>query len=196
METNTTIRGAFFDIHERELCDKVQELFQKYSANRTLSYEDLYGGKLCAALDRQHPRDLFDVHQLLKGTGFTKSIISAFIGYLVSHPRPMNELLNPNFRDFVPVMEKEFAGMTVEDVDATELNALLFRLPGMITSRLTRENKEFLLSFKEGSPDHNLLPIPNLMDFPAVQWKLQNIRKMDGKKHREQVEKLAGVLGF
>jgi hypothetical protein len=35
---------------------------------------DLYGGKLCAALDRQHPRDLFDVGLLLRNEGITPAI--------------------------------------------------------------------------------------------------------------------------
>ncbi len=194
IETNTIIRGSLFDTHERELCSKAQNLFQKYSANKTLSYEDLYGGKLCAALDRQHPRDLFDIKQLLDELGLTKSIIHAFIGYLISHSRPINELLNPKIRDLVPVYEKEFSGMTVEQIEATELNAILSQLPEMIVSRLTREDKNFLMTFKEGNPDWNLLPISHLMDLPAVQWKLQNIRKMDRKKHQIEVNKLAREL--
>jgi hypothetical protein len=36
--------------------------------------EDVYGGKLVAAMDRQHPRDLFDVVQLCAHEGITPSI--------------------------------------------------------------------------------------------------------------------------
>lgn len=39
-----------------------------------LSFEDLYGGKICAALDRQHPRDLFDVYYLLQNEGITEAL--------------------------------------------------------------------------------------------------------------------------
>ena len=56
---------------------------------------ELYAGKLCAALDRQHPRDLFDVHILLKGAGVASPIRRAFTVYLAAHNRPMHELLQP-----------------------------------------------------------------------------------------------------
>lgn len=39
---------------------------------------DLYGDKLCAALDRQHPRDLFDVKLLLDQDGLDVAPSKAF----------------------------------------------------------------------------------------------------------------------
>ena len=36
-----------------------------------LSFEDLFAGKMIAALDRQNPRDLFDIHGLLTNEGLT-----------------------------------------------------------------------------------------------------------------------------
>lgn len=108
----------------------------------------------------------------------------------------MNELLNPNVQDLVPVFEKEFSGMTVEQVEAKELNSILSRLPEMIVRLLNRDHKAFLMTFKEGNPDWNLMPISHLKDLPAVQWKLQNIRKIDGKKHQIEIKKLARALGL
>ena len=35
----------------------------------------LYGGKICAALDRQHPRDLFDVKKLLEDNGVQTELL-------------------------------------------------------------------------------------------------------------------------
>ena len=39
-----------------------------------LSTSEIYAGKICAALNRQHPRDLFDVRGLLNDQGITESI--------------------------------------------------------------------------------------------------------------------------
>ena len=71
-------------------------MFGRSATIRTLSLAELYGGKLCAALDRQHPRDLFDVHGLFQAEGITDEIRRAFVIFLASHDRPMSELLNPN----------------------------------------------------------------------------------------------------
>jgi hypothetical protein len=46
-----------------------------------------------AALDRQHPRDLFDVRDLLANEGIDDVLRKAFIVYLLSHDRPMSEVL-------------------------------------------------------------------------------------------------------
>ena len=84
---------------------------------RTLSDADLFGGKICAALDRQHPRDLFDVKILMEHEGITRDIRRAFIVYLVSHDRPMHELIDPVRKDFKPIFENEFLGMTAKPVE-------------------------------------------------------------------------------
>ncbi len=63
-----------------------------------LSFADLYGGKICAALDRQHPRDLFDIKLLSEARGLNEEVSQAFVIYLASHNRPMSELLSPNFQ--------------------------------------------------------------------------------------------------
>jgi predicted nucleotidyltransferase component of viral defense system len=96
MEVNTVLRGAIFEAVEKEVKSSVQDNFEIFTAIKTLSLGDLYGGKLCAALDRQHPRDLFDIKLLLENEGITDDVRIAFIGYLISHSRPIYELLNPN----------------------------------------------------------------------------------------------------
>jgi len=54
-----------------------REFFEKSVRVQSLSLEDLYGGKICAALDRQHPRDLFDIKMLLDNEGITDKIRTA-----------------------------------------------------------------------------------------------------------------------
>ena len=78
------------------------------------SLEDIYGGKLVAALDRQHPRDLFDVMQLYANEGITPAIRRAFVVYIASHNRPPHEVLSPILRDITQDYERTFVGMTTE----------------------------------------------------------------------------------
>jgi len=47
---------------------------------------------------------------------------------------------------------------------------------------------------KQGEPDWDGLGIPHLRDLPALQWKLQNIRRMDAAKRAKMLEKLRRVL--
>ena len=99
IEANFNIRGSAFESVNRKLSPKAEKEFELSVSARTLSFEDLYGGKICAALDRQHPRDLFDVKLLFEVEGLTDKIRKAFIVYLISHGRPMVELLNPSLKD-------------------------------------------------------------------------------------------------
>ncbi len=194
VEVNTVLRGSIFSAIEKELVPKVQELFESYISMTTLSKEDLYGGKLCAALDRQHPRDFFDVKLLLNNEGITDQIKTSFIGYLVSHSRPMNELLNPHFLDISDAYKNEFTGMAINEVQLEELIRVQEELPGRLLNKLTDIDKAFILSFKKGTPEWDLFPVKQLRDLPGVKWKLLNIRKMDRRKHKESYEKLGRVL--
>ena len=98
IEVNTVIRGTVYPIVEKSLCKKAEQEFELSLKARTLSFEDIYGGKICAALDRQHPRDLFDIKLLFGNEGLTDKIRKAFLVYLISHDRPIVELLNPNLK--------------------------------------------------------------------------------------------------
>ncbi|MCK7518802.1 MAG: nucleotidyl transferase AbiEii/AbiGii toxin family protein [Ignavibacteriales bacterium] len=75
--------------------------------------EDLYGGEICT-LDRQHPRDLFDIKLLMENEGLTVGIVKAFVFYLISHDEPIVEVLNPGLQDITKMTETEFAGMSSE----------------------------------------------------------------------------------
>lgn len=194
IEVNTVLRGSVYDPVEKELCTNLQNEFELYSSAQTLSLEDLYGGKLCAALDRQHPRDLFDVKLLLDTDGITDKICTAFIVYLISHSRPMNELLNPNPIDLKDVYVKEFQGMTTETVTLEKLIEVQKELPKIMLKKMRQEDKEFLISFKQVEPKWDLLPLPHLKDLPGVRWKLLNIKRMSDQKHKKALQKLEDVL--
>ena len=92
--------------------DKVQKEFGKFAAIHVVSFAELYGGKICAALDRQHPRDFFDIKLLLDYEGITTEMWYSFLVSLLSHYKPVNELLNPVLKDQESAFENQFTGMT------------------------------------------------------------------------------------
>ncbi len=194
IEVNTVIRGCVFPIVFKNLCRKAEEKFELTTSVNTLSIEDLYGGKICAALDRQHPRDLFDVKLLMENEGITIGIVKAFVFYLVSHDRPMAEVLNPGLQDISQLFENEFAGMTAEDVKLENLISVRSKLITNIKESLSDEQKNFILSFKNKKPEWKLSGIDGIENYPSVKWKLMNLAKMGEKKHRIAYDKLKEYL--
>jgi len=137
----------------------------------------------CAALDRQHPRDLFDIKLLLENEGLTDDIRRTFLVYLISHNRQMAELLSPNRKDIRAIFETEFQSMTTEPVTVEELEQTRERLIGQIHADLTSEEKGFLVSFKSKAPDWALLGFTDIDKLPAVRWKMMNLDKMPADRH-------------
>jgi len=99
------------------------------------SLEDVYGGKLVAAMDRQHPRDLFNVMQVFAHEGITPGIRRAFVVYLDSHNRPVHEVLFPAERDIAQEHERTFRGMNADTVELADLlkvrKRMMVELPGI-----------------------------------------------------------------
>lgn len=195
IEPNLVLRGSVYPPEIRTLTKKAQDFFELSVQSRILSTDELYAGKICAALDRQHPRDLFDVYFLVKNEGLTSKIRRAFIVYLISHPRPMIEILNPRPKDMRDVFEKEFKAMIAEDVTCEDLHTTRDDLVSMLRSELTTEERRFIVSVKEGHPRWGLLALEGIENLPAVRWKLLNIGKMDPSKHQKAAHKLRDYLG-
>ena len=191
---NLIVRGSVYPIEERILVKEAEELFERSIKVQTLSLADLYGGKICAALDRQHPRDLFDVHLLLGNEGITDKIRTAFIVYLISHNRPMNELLNPTIQDISHQFKSEFERMMFNRITLDELNHARKELVNRLMSDLTEREKEFLISVKSKKPQWDLIEVEHIKDLPAVKWKLLNLEKMDKKSHEEALTKLIKIF--
>lgn len=194
LEPNTVIRGSVNKPQAIKLCKKAEQLFELTLKTQCLSPADLYGGKICAALDRQHPRDFFDIKLLMENEGITETIIKVFIFYLISHDRPIIEVLNPTLLNIEQIFENEFTGMTFEDITLEDLLRVRNTLITKIKNMLTEEQKYFLLSFKNKNPDWNLSGIKHLNQYPSVRWKLLNIKKMNKKKHELAYEKLKEFL--
>ncbi|GEM_PF-965710 len=164
-----------------------------------VSLEDMYGGKLVAAMDRQHPRDLFDVMKLFVNEGITPGIRRAFVVYLASHNRPVHEVLFPTLRDIRNEYENNFQGMTEEPVELGALLAARDRMMRELQHELSAAERRFLLSLVAPEPEWPLLEIEHIESFPALRWKLQNleqIRKRNARKFAEQSEALARLLAW
>lgn len=194
VEPNSVLRGCVFKPEIKELTAAAQELFLQTQKVKTVSMADLYAGKICAALDRQHPRDLFDIKLLFENEGITTPIRQAFIAYLASSPRPMSELLSPNELDITAVFQNEFIGMTELTVNCEELCAVRKKLINTIQESLLPSEKDFLISIKSGEPQWDLMPTLSLSELPGIRWKVLNINKMDEKSKLAALSKLRGVL--
>jgi len=168
IEPNTVVRGAVYPAQQTTLCPVAQEEYAVSLQCQTLSAPDLYGGKLCAALDRQHPRDLFDIKMLLESDGITEDIRRAFVVYLASHNRPMNELLIPKLKNIESVYNSQFLGMTKNRVELADLIGIQHSLPRRLIAELDDSEREFLLSLKRGNPEWELLGIDHLDKLPAI----------------------------
>jgi len=198
VEPNPVLRGTVFPAAPRTLVPAAEMLFEMSVTVPVVSHADLYAGKLCAALDRQHPRDWFDVTLLLANEGFDEPLRQAFVVYLASHPRPMTELLRPNAKPLGETFDREFAGMAREAISIETLQSTQAALPNLILASLNVDERRFLLSVKQGEPDWMLLPIPHLSELPALRWKLANIErlKQSPRKHQEAVGRLRDVLNI
>lgn len=194
VEPSVVIRGSLVPPVSSELCSAAQDAYELFVEIQRLDSADLYAGKLCAALDRQHPRDLFDVMHLQASGPIPDSIRQAFVAYLASHRRPIAELLQPNRNPIKDLFANHFAGMTEEPVDLAELEAARTRLFEWAASALTDNERRFLLSVKQGEPDWSLLPFEGLDQWPPIQWKLHNIRLMSDRRHKAAIRRLREVL--
>jgi len=193
IELSPVLRGTVYEPLVMPVSEAVEEEFG-FAEMAVVSFADLYAGKICAALDRQHPRDLFDIKQLLDNEGLTVDLRKAMLVYIISHPRPIAELLRPHFKDISAVYEGEFRNMADQDIPQAELEAAREQLVRLIHTSLTPQERAFLLSFKNRTPDWSLLELSGIDRLPAVRWKLQNLTKMPSEKHVEAYIRLEKVL--
>jgi predicted nucleotidyltransferase component of viral defense system len=194
LEVNLVGRGALSAPVKTPLSERAQKEFEAFTAFPIVPLGQLYGGKICAALDRQHPRDLFDVKYLLANEGFSEEVKKGFLMWLLCGDRPINEVIKPNLQDQRSAMVNQFEGMSEEDFSYEEYEAVRKKLITTIHERLTEKDRKFLLSVKNLTPDWSIYDFER---FPAVQWKLQNLQKLkttNPQKHQQQYEALKAKL--
>ncbi|MFN7903755.1 MAG: nucleotidyl transferase AbiEii/AbiGii toxin family protein [Pseudobdellovibrionaceae bacterium] len=195
IEANPVLRGVLFPVKVLPLQSSVSEEFEREFEIQVSSLPDLYGGKIAAALDRQHPRDLFDVKLLLENEGISRDIVTGFLVYLMCHRRPPHELLKPTLKDQSKLFNSDFEGMTntvFKYKDFLETRDILIN---KINTNLNSEDKIFLISFFEGNPTWSLFRHPSAQNLPAIKWKLENLNKNGLEtKRNAQLELLRSIF--
>ena len=188
VEVSPVLRGCVYEPEVRSVSTAVEETFG-YASMQTVSFADLYAGKIMAALDRQHPRDFFDVHGLLLNEGIDDAMRTAFVVYLLSSNRPMHEVLSPKRSD-LSVGFASLSAMAVDPVAVDVLEQTREALVGDIVGNMPGHHRRFLVSFENGKPDWTLLEVPHAKTLPAVRWRMQNLAKVSGGRRVELVRRL------
>lgn len=191
IEVNGTKRGIIGATGDHMLCARAQNEFQMGCKARIVSFSQLYGGKITAALSRQHPRDLFDC-KYMEIDNF-KDVKDGFMLCLLGSDKPIIESLRPNSIDQTEALEKQFAGMSDVPFSYADYEDARINLVKMVNDNLDSADKDFLLSFEVGNPIWNLCCAGDLSAYPSIRWKQQNIiklKELNPQKHLDGINKL------
>lgn len=153
------MRGHLWEPIEMQGCQYVQDEYGLFASANVISRGELYGGKICAALERQHPRDLFDIDILMNVNGIDEEIKLGFVVALLSSRKPLDETLTPKFVDSSSVFESQFAGLSDKRFTYDCFDRVRRELIAKIHDLLSPQDKAFLVSFKSGDPDWALFPV-------------------------------------
>jgi hypothetical protein len=195
IEVNQTKRGIVGgECLSIPLSEKAQNEFSLFCEAKIVPLTQLYGGKIAAALSRQHPRDLFDVKYMdIPLDECREGLIFCLLG----SDRPIHESFAPSLIDQREALENQFAGMTDIPFTYEDFEETRAKLINDLRSLLTEEDKKFLISFESGQPEWDGYQFEYFKNYPSVQWKLLNLKKFakqNPKKLRDEVEKLNFVL--
>lgn len=196
IEVNTINRGIYQKTDILPLSNAAQERFNMFCEMPIVSLGQLFGGKIVAALDRQHPRDLFDVKKMLDTFGYSLEINKGFIFCLLSSKRPIHEILNPSFLNHEATLNSQFSGMTKEKFTYDMYENTRVQLLEMVKNNISSEIAELIISFSEGKPNWSIF---NFEVFPGIKWKLMNIKKLkeqNPEKHIKQMLELKRILNL
>ncbi len=194
MEVTPVLRGCVYEPELRTVSAGVEDAFG-FAEMRVVSFADLYAGKMVAALDRQHPRDLFGVGELLANEGVTENLRRAFAVYLISHNRPMAEILAPKRKSIELEFRRGFEGMTRSRVRIEELEAAREELIEVAVKQMPAEHRRFLVSFERGEPEWELLGVGAAPKLPAVEWRRRNLDQLSAESRAKLVAGLEAVFG-
>jgi hypothetical protein len=86
--------------------------------------------------------------------------------------------------------------MTAEPVPLAALEAAREKLVAKITGEMPEAHKQFLLGFKRGTPDWELIGLPDAADLPAVKWKQLNLDKLSESARTRLVDQLTAALAL
>ena len=195
IEVNQTKRGVVGgECLSIPLSEKAQNEFSLFCEAKIVPLTQLYGGKIAAALSRQHPRDLFDVKYMDIPLDESRE---GLIFCLLGSDRPIYESFAPSLIDQREAMENQFTGMTDIPFTYEEFEETRAKLINDVRSLMTDADKKFLISFESGQPEWDGYEFEYFKDYPSVQWKLLNLKKLakqNPQKLREEVDKLCIYL--
>lgn len=193
IEVTPVLRGTVYEPTMMSVTPAVEDAFG-FAQMRVVSLADLYAGKIVAALTRQHPRDLFDVRDLLANEGISDELRAAFIVYAISGDRSITDTLAPNRKDIAQPFASELQGMTDTDIALDDLLAAREAVITTMVQDMPDAHRRFLIGFKRGRPDWALLDIPHANTLPAVRWKLQNLAKLSDGQRETLASRLEAIF--
>ena len=196
IEVNQTKRGIIGgDPILMSLCEKAQDEFEQFCKAVIVPHTLLYGGKISAALSRQHPRDLFDVKYMdIPLTDVREGLIFCLLG----SDRPIHESFAPMLIDQHLAMDNQFDGMSDIPFTYDEFEQTRAKLITEVSNLMTEAEKSFLLSFEAAEPQWERYEFEYFRHYPSVQWKLLNLaklKKQNPAKLYAEVEKLQEIFG-
>lgn len=191
IEVNQTKRGIIGgEVLAMPLSDKAQNEFSLYCETKIVPLTQLYGGKIAAALSRQHPRDLFDVKYMdLPLSDCREGLIFCLLG----SDRPIHESLAPSLIDQREAMANQFDGMTNIAFTYEEFELTRTKLIEDVKALITETDRKFLVSFESGQPEWDGYEFEYFRNYPSVQWKLLNLQKL-AKQNPRKLDEEAGKL--
>lgn len=204
IEPNYVIRTTLYPNLTMSLCANAAAMFNMEYEISTLSKADLYAGKIAAALSRRHPRDLFDVKQLLVQGDFDLELLNAVVVYLSANSRPIHELLNPepNLTNLELAYKNQFQGMTLgNECTIDVLKDTYMQLLDVLQKGFQDNHRKFIMSVVSNNVDYGLLAgisEKTLQSFTGLSWKLLNIANLQNTNldaFSAQVQNTADVLG-
>jgi hypothetical protein len=162
VEVNHVFRGTVLPVETQRLAEEARKLFTTELSVPALATPELYGSKLAAAMNRQHPRDLFDVCRLFERGGLTADVVECFVCYLAGHNRPVHEVLFSRDQDMSMAFGNEFTGLTRDPITLAELQEVRRELKKKLPVALTVNQRQFLLGLVTGEPDWELMQCTHL----------------------------------
>jgi len=192
IEVTPVMRGCVFEPTIMAVSEKVEDQFS-FAETLVVSRDDLYAGKLVAALDRQHPRDLFDVRDLLAHEGISDTLRQAFLVYILSHNRPAAEVLAPRRKEIEQEFQNNFVGMTTAPVRIEDLISTREEMIEIVVGQMPQEHREFLIGVERGNVRWQLADLQEVSELPAVRWKLSNLDKVSPDRRETFAANLAAI---
>jgi predicted nucleotidyltransferase component of viral defense system len=191
VEINQVLRGTIHPVVTTRMVTAARDQLKADLRLPVLAPEEIYGGKLVAAFDRNHPRDWFDVMLLLGAEGITPAIRRCFVAYLAAHNRPPHEVLFGPAKSLADSFDREFLGMTSYAVTLAELEDVQRKVRDDLPEQLADAERRFLVSLVSNAPDWSLIDIPHLKDMPAIRWKLANLERLQRENKAKFIEQAA-----